>query len=333
MTRLLGGFVALALFFASLSCVGTGKGGVLPPDPSAPERSPSGEEASGLQCRFTAPARIEQGMPLEAEVNLRCDPKRLPAGVTRLNGFLIGDRLSLTLANRRSGKTVTVRPYDPTTGMPVQDTGEAGAPLDGSTIKPFRASFPLVTVRGALEPGTYEARVHYEFPGSYKQSWWRGTPAQWDAFWKGKVVSGPLEIEILKATPKTATYLLPKHLRLLPALKIGYTGEDAEKVEVTLRNGFFVGTQITRDPAGGLTLMSGTPGPDDANPIGEIIGYEGGDRKLSCTIEVFETADRPEHMWHPSPSSGDYRTLWKKTFSLTLSEKALRESKGTGPSP
>jgi hypothetical protein len=331
MTRLLVGFVAVVLFFASLSCVGTGKGGMPQPDPSALERSPWGEEKSGLQCRFTAPARIEQGMPLEAEVHLRCEPNRLPAGVTRLSQFLIDGYISLVLADRSTGKTVTVGPYDPTAGMPMQDTGEAGAPLDGSTIKPFRAGFPLVTVRGALEVGVYEARVQYDFPGSYRQSWWRGTPAQRDAFWKGKVISGPLEIEILKATPKTAAYLLPKCLRLLPGLKIGYSSEDAEKVEVKLRNGFFVGTEITSDPAGGMTLMSGTPRPDDANPIGEITGYEGGDRKLSYTIEVFETADRPEHMWHPSPNSGDYRVLWKKTLSLTLSEEALRESMGTGP--
>jgi hypothetical protein len=330
MTHLKGAFAAVALCSASLSWVETEKGGVRPPDRLDAKRSPWGEERSGLRCRFSAPATIELGMPLEVEVDFRCEPNRLPAGVTRLSQFLIVGHFSLVLVNRSTGKTMTVRPYDPTMGMPVADTGGAGSPLEGSTIKPTQVGFPLVTVRGALESGVYETRVEYGFPEGYEPSWWRGTPAQWDTLWKGKVVSGPLEIEIVKATPKIATYLLPKRLRLLPGLKIGYTGEDAEKVEVTPRNGFFVGTQITRDPAGVIELMGGTPRPDNANPIDQIIGYEGGDRKLTYTVEVFETADRPEHEWHPSPSSGDYRVLWKKTFSLTLSEKALRESMGAG---
>ena len=44
---------------------------------------------------------------------------------------------------------------------------------------------------------------------------------------------------------------------------------------------------------------------------------------------IFETADQPEHVWHPGPGSGNYRELWKRTFDLSLSEKQLQESKGS----
>ena len=41
------------------------------------------------------------------------------------------------------------------------------------------------------------------------------------------------------------------------------------------------------------------------------------------TIEVFETADPPQHGWMPGPGSKGYRTLWKKTYRVSYSRKDL----------
>lgn len=124
--------------------------------------------------------------------------------------------------------------------------GEVVESLDGPAPKPWQASFPLATVWSTLKPGPYEARICYSFPGDYQKGWWRGTAAEWDSFWKGEVLSGPVTLEILTARPKTDAFLLPKRLRLLADGKIGYTRKEAEKVEVKVRNGFFIGTSISR---------------------------------------------------------------------------------------
>ena len=106
-----------------------------------------------------------------------------------------------------------------------------------------------------LKPGTYQCRVRYAFPGGYQKSWWRGAAAGWDAIWKGSVVSRPVMLEILPGQPKTDTLLLPKRLRLLPDLKIGYTQEDAGKIEVSRRNGFVIGTTISTGTAAHYILF------------------------------------------------------------------------------
>ncbi len=290
-----------------------------------PGNRPWGEENAGLQCRFKRPDRIEQGMPLEAEIEFRSDPKRLAAGEKWLDAFCHDASMELLMVDLQTKASITIRPYDPTLGMPVSDDGKQVEQL-GSPIT-WRSTFPLATVWSTLKPGTYECRVRYSFPGGYQKSWWRGAPAGWDTIWKGSVVSSPVTIEVLPGRPKTETLLLPKRLRLLPDLKIGYSQEDAEKVEVTLRNGFFVGTTISMGAAGeGSSLQSGTPKPDAVDPIGQLLTYRGGDKRLSYTIVVFETADQVEHEWHPAPGSGNYRELWKRTFDLSLSEKQLRES-------
>ena len=123
--------------------------------------------------------------------------------MTRLNRFLADAFVELTLLDPHTNASVTVRPYDPTFGMPVQDDGKQLERLDQTAPLSLHAEFPLATVWSTLKPGTYEARVRYSFPGRYQKSWWRGTPAQWNAIWQGTVVSGPARLEISPATPKT----------------------------------------------------------------------------------------------------------------------------------
>ena len=302
----------------------------LPGPKREPDNRPWGEESAGLRCRFKAPERLEQGMPLEAEIELCNASERLSPGATKLNRFLADASVELTLLDPQTKASITVRPYDPTLGMPVQDQGKQVERLDKSTPRSLDTSFPLATVWSTLKPGTYQARVRYSFPGQYQKSWWRGTLGDWDAIWKGTVVSAPVTLQILPARQRAETLLLPRRLRLLPGLTIGYTKEDAEKVSVPRRNGFVIGTSIARGAAKGFSLQSGAPKPDDVNPIDQLLGYHGGDKKLSYTITVFETADRAGHMWHPGPGLGDYRELWKKTFDLSLWEKELKASAGAG---
>jgi len=282
-----------------------------------------GPTEHGLQCRAKAAAETEQGMPLDVQVGLRCDPKGLAPGVTKLNLFLADASLSLVLVNLQTKETFTVEPYDPTQGTPVLDDGGSAVPLDGTAIKPLRTVFPLVKLGDALTPGRYECRVRFDFPGRRADWWWRGRPADWESFWKGAVASAPFQVEILKETPKSATFLLPKRLRLARGPRITFSKLDAEEVKVRLRNGYFVGTSISSDHGG--SLQSGTPKPDDVNPIEDWPDYKGGDKKVTYTIEVFETADPPCHMWSPGPSSGGYRVLWKKMFPLSFSEAEIRK--------
>jgi len=39
---------------------------------------------------------------------------------------------------------------------------------------------------------------------------------------------------------------------------------------------------------------------------------------------IFETADVPEHMWHPGPGSGGYRELWRRTIALASGAESAR---------
>ncbi len=87
-------------------------------------------------------------------------------------------------------------------------------------------------------------------------------------------------------------------------------------MEFKLRNGHFVGASFDycedKKHVGGR--LSGPPTLEDPNPIGELSGKAA---EMSIVIEVFETADPPEHRWHPGPGSGGYRVLWRKTFTVS----------------
>jgi hypothetical protein len=283
-----------------------------------------GKERRGLQCRVEAPTRLEQGMPLGVWVELRSAPQKL-GKARRLNAFLPTAFLELSLTNRKTGKVLTVRPDDPTRGMPVQDTGRKAVVLDGTSLRPYPVTFPLVRLGSALEPGSYDAEVIFAFPDKPTR-WWRGTAQEWDraGFWHGTVRSGRLRLEVRPATPRKETYLLPKTLRLEKGLEVRYRPADAEKVMLPVRNGYFVGARFERD---GQEYMLATrpPGPDAAHALDRWRDYQGGDRKVTYTIVVFETADPPRHGWAPGPGSGGYKVLWKKSFTLSQTEKEIRK--------
>ena len=246
------------------------------------------------------------------QVELRSHPQDLQQGVKKLNLFLRDAFLELALSNPRTGKTFTVKPYDPTAGMPFLDSGKEAVPLDETALKPWKTRFPLAELYDTLPPGRYVCRVSYRSPEKRTQ-WWRGTDQQWkDAgFWHGTALSGSFRLKLLKEIPKTQTLLLPKRLRLEDG-KVRFKRDDAEKVKVVLRNGHFLGAYYYRGREKSWYALGAPPKPDDASQIADRVT----DKNISYTIEVFETADRPCHMWQPGPGSGGYKLLWKRTLNV-----------------
>lgn len=291
-------------------------------------KSDWGEEQCGLQCRITSPAEIEQGMPLEVEILLRSHPQNVRPGTKALNVFLRDAFLELTLTNIESRKVFAVRPYDPTSGMPVLDEGKNTIPLDGTAIKPWRVSFPLATASDSLSPGAYACQVRYSFPDK-PTSWWRGTVEQWRAvgFWHGNVTSGMFPLSINKQSTQTQAILLPERLRAEVSrdergrarTRVRFRKRDAKHVTLPIRNGHFLGWKAYQPGEPGLRMQSGTPRPESANPIAEWFEDKSGEKVL-VTIEVFETAVAAHHHWAPERSG--FRVLWKKTFAVSVKDEA-----------
>jgi len=303
--------------------------GELPTDSARRKATPAnevttwGKESNGLRCRARCPRKIEQGMPLAATVEFQAVPDKLAPGVKQLNTFLYPAFFTLRLTNVKTGKSFAARPHDPTSGMPALDRGETTLPLGRARLKPLEVSFPLVRIQKGgknLDPDAYEGVVTFSFPRK-KTQWWRKSEEEWLAggFWSGTVSSPRFRLEVLKETPKTRRLLLPKRLRVGKDLSITFSKEDAEATDLPVRNGYVLWTRVNRD--GQLdSLRGGVPRPDDVNAIDQWYDYKGGDRNVSYTIEVFETADPPMHMWHPGPGSGGYKVLWKRTFNVRYSE-------------
>lgn len=291
------------------------------------QESPWGREHNGLQCQVLTWTEIEQGMPLNTTVNLRCLPENVEPGVEQLNTFLHDAFLTLSLTETKTKKVVTIRPYDPTLGMSAVDRGQNAVSLNGSPLEPWEVSFPLVRERDALEPGLYECTVEYSFPKE-KTQWWHRTK-DWESFgfWHGTIISGSFQLKILEEIPKTKQLLVPKRLRYSQEeRKVYYTKQDAVKIEVPLRNGFYIGTWIRKGDRG-RSLNSGPPVPHNISAVTQF-DNKAKDKNLSFTIEVFETSDPPCHLWHPGPGSGDYKILWKKSFEFDVDENT--ESKKWG---
>lgn len=292
---------------------------------------------NGLRLRATAAATIERGLPLAVKLEWRCDPAKLPAGVERLNTFLHDAFLELRLTDRRTGKTVTIKPYDPTSGLPVLDDGKSSVPLDGKPIPAWKVDFPLASGYASLVPGYYECRVRFTFPKG-KTSWWRGTAAQWRAagFWHGAAVSGAFSLKITADKRRVKKLLLPKRLRVetrrlqlradnpkkTPVPVVVFRGKDAEEVAVRVRNGHGIAAKYYLN--GKEFMLTGPPKPDDVNAIDE---WRAGEKKGTYTIEVFETSERAGHLWHPGPGRGGYKVLWKKTFEVSLPARAAKAPK------
>lgn len=282
------------------------------------QTSPWGAASKGLRCRATAPKAIEQGMRLEIELQFEVDVKSPELSAKRLNTFQLSRHMTLVLTHGKTGESLEVSPYDPSLGMPAVDAGNTFVLLDGKSLKPLVISFPLLRLRADLMPGTYQARVRFSFDRPHA---WLGGPAklQEAAFWKGTIESGVFPIEVQPEVARERTFFVPKQLRLEKGLEVKFLKEDAEQLSLPVRNGHSVAAKFFQGDV--MYRMSGPPIPGDVNSIDQWRDYKGGDRKVTYTIEIFETSDPPVHLWRPR--SG-YKTLWKRTFTMEFSEKEIR---------
>lgn len=295
-----------------------------------------GQVENSLHMRVLAPQEIEQGVSLRLKLEFRQDKPK--PGIKRLNTFLPDEYIELLLTDPQQEQTWTVKPHDPTMGMPPPpDMNRFSVPLDGSEVEPWDVGIPLVTLYKALKPGTYTARVRFKFPEQSTQ-FWQGTKDEWReaGFWHGTLVSAPFPLKLIQEVPKTETFAIPRRLRFrtdqirlreddpqdtaIPA--VYFEKGDVEKVDVPVRNGHYFGTWIYRDGEPSQ-LSGGALSPDKQNTIDVWYDYKGGDRKATYTIEVFETPDPPQHGWMPGSGSKGYKTLWKKTYRVTYSRNAL----------
>lgn len=259
-------------------------------------------------------------MALGMQVELKISPGNILSGVRFLNCFLPETYLTLRLEGARREEALVLRPHDPAHGMLAMDTGENAAPLRGGPITPWKASFPLARLGNDLVPGNYGCRVEYSY-SLLRRRWWHGSDEEWKSagFWTGKIASGELPLVVLPETERTRRFLLPRRLRV----EIGdrdkpravFRKADAEAFDFPVRNGHFIGTRTSRDK-NMMSLRGGTPVPDDVNHIDWWFDYEAGAVDHTYTMEAFETADPPQHMWQPGPGSGGYKILWTRTFRV-----------------
>lgn len=278
---------------------------------------------AGLRCRASADTEIEQSTPINVSVEFQSEPKYLDPKVRQLNWFF--PDAELTLKNVKSDKQFRVRPYSPMGGGVPLDSGKNGVPLDGTPLKPWQVSFPLLAVSPELEPGIYEARVRISFPQMPR--YWHQSEEAWRAagFWHGDVESGVIRLEVKKELLKSKTFLLPKNLRLEKGLTINYSKDDAEEVEVKLRNGHFVSARYYHydddNKIKGMTLTA-VPTPGDVNPISSIRNYRGGDWTATIKTEIIEY--RPGDLSARFGGDGA-KILWTRTFKLSFTEKEIRQ--------
>jgi hypothetical protein len=284
----------------------------------ATPREPAPAEATtgvaGTLCRAVVPESARQGDVVEAVVEVTTPP-----GASRPDD---ARRYAVLVLSGADGVRIEVEPYDPDCGMPSDPPAPPGA--DGASARvqdaSFHAAFPLARAWDALPPGRYRGEVevwwHPRVPGEYTE----------------RVCSSEFDFRIEPAAPREETFLLPKSLRVvettfttrddgtettIPLRQVVYGKDDAEEIRLPRRNGFFLGTNLLRDDVEYGGLGGRTIEPDGANPIDSSYGSGPEAQKLGAayTIVIFETADVPEHMWHPGPGSGGYRELWRRTIA------------------
>jgi Leucine-rich repeat (LRR) protein len=340
---------ACATLLLAASFMGCKSNAVAANQRAAPKGTPTlqtsawGPAQRGLQCRATVPKEIEQGLPLEAVIEFKRDPETEVPGISNLNLVLPTAFLSLFVVNAQNGQQLVVQPFDPTSGMGWADDGSRAVPFSRSEFPPIPASFPLVKLYKVLTPGAYECEIAYSFPTNPIR-WFRDEDA-WKkaAFWAGTITSGRFLLNVRPEIPKTKNLFVPKRLTLCkefqavlaepdsPLVSVPiyrFRQDDADEIQVPVRNGHFVGTRCSTD--GSTTTLSGAaPEPGDANSYLAWYDYHGGGKSVEFKIEVFETADPPQHMWSPGPFSGGYRVLWTKTFKLSFSDQQFQKMPAT----
>jgi hypothetical protein len=265
------------------------------PSPSAAEPQPeAGPKHQGLSLRVKAPQAAARGDDLVVDLFLRVDTRDLPSGTTI--DLRSPDHFArLVLTPEAGGEPVTIRPRDPTFGMPDPPPPEGEprtrAALDGMQLG--AVPFPLATVWDVVEGGRWQGVVELALEGEP-----RGRPIEGE--WKGTLRSQPFPVAI-ESPPQRWL-----ELRVPPAL-LGADDGPRAIMRLPIRNGFAVGMDYGKDH--NTQLGTGAPKAgvfDDA--LLEISQPEG-----PQTFVIFETSYHPEHFWHPAPGTHHYRVLWRRS--------------------
>jgi len=305
-----------------------------------------GPVENGLRCRVVLPAAIEQGMSIPVTVELQADPAKIPAGMQKLNASVHDAFLMLSLTDAKTGKQFEVMPYSDAGGPFSEDFNDNVVALD-KPLKPWKVNFPLVTVYSNLAPADYVCGVAFSYPAK-PPDWARGglrtnaIPASW---WHGTVMSGEFHMQVLRETPKSQIFWIPKRLVVTKELKnlhpsdlpplladvpvIRFHKADAQAVSLPVRNGHFLSTEIERNDelssiCGGEALI-----PDNVNAIDERYDYKGQDIAADYRIEVMEIGRPGGHLYFPGPGSPGYHLIWSRTFHVSCTAKAFRRMPAT----
>lgn len=319
----------IAVLFSFILLHNLGASSVFAGGPSiAPATSPAigpqrtslwGNAVNGLQARLLMPAAVEQNSLIPIRFQIACDPDHLPLGVDRLDTFLLPMRVSLLMKNVKSGRTVKVRPMIPTHSIPVRNTGDDFVPLDGTPIKVFEAEVALRPADPAIEPGEYDCVLNYPsdlptFPGELQ-------PPNIKRCWGGNLATASIRMRVQPETPKIRQMKVPTRVHLDADRVLRCDEQDMERINVSIRNGCFLGTRITRN--GGAEMLTGdfslpaAGGVVFDDPTPEADAKAGAGNEVSYTIEVFETETPPQHMWMPMPGQDGYKSLWKRVYKVT----------------
>ena len=130
----------------------------------------------------------------------------------------------------------------------------------------------------------------------------------------------PSRLRVVAESERTQEFRVPTRLRLADG-QVRFGADDSEKVKLPVRNGYFMGMTVNRLNGPGMLTNAGFDAEhmtvedlsgDPVIPKGEGMA----DRKLTYTIEIFETAKPAGHGWLPAPGRDGYKTLWKRVFEV-----------------
>jgi hypothetical protein len=283
------------------------------------------------------PATTEQGMSVSAIVELQADPATLPASMRKLNTVRHDAFLTLKLTDAETGKQFEIRPFlDSGPQIPHTDNDLLAI---SQPLKPWQVNFPLVTVYSNLAPADCTCQVTFSCPTN-QPDWVLRNEGFDSSCWYGSLVSGNVHLQVLPETSKSQTFWIPKRLVVTKELinlhtpdqppdlaaipMIRFHQADAQTVSLPVRNGHFICTTIERQ---GQSRFSGSAAlvPDDINSIDGWYSYQGRDLAADYRIEVFEVATPSGHLVFSGPYSPGYRSLWSRSFHVSMTAKQFRE--------
>jgi HEAT repeat protein len=337
----------------ALACQAAGAGDRVPPaergDPPA-----EGQAVDGLRCSLSSDLKtVPMGATVGFTVALRFDPEGIDPGLDLLNGAPANWRVEFTFTDLRTGKEHRRPPYDP--HMPPSPTGPDDlVRLHKKAPRPIASQVHLLSEKGEqLGPGTYGVVAIYENAARDQVEFVRGQDGTLVRrpysgplrFWKGKVSSGPLRLEVTPVDARAEVIPMPGSLEVfrtkeptgqIPGIeRFGYRWLFGGDLHTWVRPGSIVGTRHTihvildgkAHEVGreiGSVRIDGTTHllpflPDDVMEralAGEVL-------RVAADVEVFATSAPPVHAWEPA--LGDFEVLWrgKVEGSLRANEKDL----------